>query len=39
MMDNDEFADLSVWITEAGLAGRSESAVLGGFVSEKLRAA
>ena len=30
-MDNDQFADISTWITEAGLAGQSESAILAGF--------
>jgi adenylate cyclase len=30
-MDDREIADLSAWITEAGLAGRSESAILAGF--------
>jgi adenylate cyclase len=30
-MDNEQFAELSTWITEAGLAGRSESAILAGF--------
>jgi adenylate cyclase len=30
-MDDREFAELSAWITEAGLAGRSESAILAGF--------
>ncbi len=30
-MDNDQFAEISTWITEAGLAGQSESAILAGF--------
>jgi adenylate cyclase len=30
-MDDGEIADLSAWITAAGLAGRSESAILAGF--------
>jgi adenylate cyclase len=30
-MDDREFAELSAWIAEAGLAGRSESAILAGF--------
>lgn len=30
-MDDREFADLPAWITEAGLAGQSESAILAGF--------
>jgi len=30
-MDDNEFADLPAWITEAGLAGQSESAILAGF--------
>ena len=30
-MDNDDIAGLSLWITAAGLAGESESAILGGF--------
>lgn len=30
-MDDAQFAELSIWITEAGLAGQSESAILAGF--------
>jgi len=30
-MDNDQFAEISAWITEAGLAGQSETALLAGF--------
>jgi class 3 adenylate cyclase len=29
-MDNEQFAELSAWVTEAGLAGQSESAILAG---------
>jgi adenylate cyclase len=35
-MGNEEFADLSVWITEAGLAGQSESAILTGFCEREI---
>ena len=35
-MDNDQFADLAAWITEAGLAGQSESAILAGFCERAL---
>lgn len=35
-MDNDEFMDLSVWITEAGLAGESETAILAGFCEREV---
>src|SRR6266436_524678 len=35
-MDKDEFAKLSAWITEAGLAGQSESAILAGFCQREV---
>jgi adenylate cyclase len=35
-MDNDQFADLTAWITEAGLAGQSETATLTGFCERAL---
>ena len=35
-MDNDQFADLTAWITEAGLAGLSEAATLTGFCERAL---
>jgi len=35
-MDNDQFAELSAWITEAGLAGHSESAILAGFCEREV---
>ena len=35
-MDNDQFAELSAWITEAGLAGQSESAILAGFCGREV---
>src|SRR5881628_1302796 len=35
-MDNDQFADLAAWITEAGLAGQSESAILTGFCEREV---
>jgi adenylate cyclase len=35
-MDNAQFAELSVWITEAGLAGQSESAILAGFCEREV---
>jgi len=35
-MDKDEFVALSVWITEAGLAGQSESAILGGLCEREI---
>jgi adenylate cyclase len=35
-MDNDQFAELSAWITEAGLAGQSESAILAGFCEREV---
>ena len=35
-MDNDQFADLAAWITEAGLAGQSESAILAGFCEREV---
>jgi adenylate cyclase len=35
-MDKDEFAKLSAWITEAGLAGQSESAILAGFCEREV---
>jgi adenylate cyclase len=35
-VSNEEFAQLSVWITEAGLAGQSESALLAGFCEREL---
>jgi adenylate cyclase len=33
-MSNDPFADLTAWITEAGLAGQNETAVLTGFCEQ-----
>ncbi|HXV81995.1 MAG TPA: adenylate/guanylate cyclase domain-containing protein [Candidatus Binatia bacterium] len=35
-MDNTQFAELSAWITEAGLAGESESAILAGFCEREV---
>ena len=35
-MDSDQFAKLSAWITEAGLAGQSESAILAGFCGREV---
>jgi adenylate cyclase len=35
-MDNDQSADLTAWITEAGLAGLSEAATLTGFCERAL---
>ena len=35
-MNEEEFAALSVWITEAGLAGQSESAILAGFCEQEV---
>jgi len=35
-MDGDQFAELSAWITEAGLAGQSESAILAGFCEREV---
>jgi adenylate cyclase len=35
-MDNTQFAELSVWITEAGLAGQSETAILAGFCQREV---
>jgi len=35
-MDKDQFAKLSAWITEAGLAGQSESAILAGFCEREV---
>ena len=35
-MDNDRFADLAAWVTEAGLAGQSEAATLTGFCERAL---
>jgi adenylate cyclase len=35
-MDKDEFAKLSAWSTEAGLAGQSESAILAGFCEREV---
>jgi adenylate cyclase len=35
-MDNDHFAELSAWITEAGLAGQSESVILAGFCEREV---
>jgi adenylate cyclase len=35
-MDRDQFAELSTWITEAGLAGQSESAILAGFCEREV---
>jgi len=36
MMDNDQFAELTAWITEAGLAGQDETATLTGFCERAL---
>jgi adenylate cyclase len=35
-MDRDQFAELSTWITEAGLAGQSESAILAGLCEREV---
>jgi adenylate cyclase len=35
-MENDRFADLTAWVTEAGLAGQSEAATLTGFCERAL---
>lgn len=35
-MSSDQFADLSAWIAQAGLAGRSESAILAGFCEREV---
>jgi adenylate cyclase len=35
-MDNAQFAELSAWITEAGLAGQSEGAMLAGFCEREV---
>src|SRR5918992_597755 len=35
-MDNAQFAELSAWITEAGLAGQSETAILAGFCEREV---
>ena len=35
-MDDQNFAELSRWITEAGLAGQSESAILAGFCEREV---
>ena len=35
-MDNTHFAELSAWITEAGLAGQSETAILAGFCEREV---
>jgi adenylate cyclase len=35
-MDNMHFAELSAWITEAGLAGQSETAILAGFCEREV---
>ena len=35
-MDNDQFVELTAWITEAGLAGQSETATLTGFCERAL---
>ncbi|HET8563409.1 MAG TPA: adenylate/guanylate cyclase domain-containing protein [Candidatus Binatia bacterium] len=35
-MDNAQFSELSTWITEAGLAGESESAILAGFCEREV---
>src|SRR5919109_3064551 len=35
-MDNAQFADLVSWITEAGLAGQSETAILAGFCEREI---
>jgi adenylate cyclase len=35
-MDNDQFTDLTAWITEAGLAGQSEAVTLTGFCERAL---
>jgi adenylate cyclase len=35
-MDNAQFADLVSWITEAGLAGQTETAILAGFCEREI---
>ena len=35
-MDSDQFVDMAAWITEAGLAGQSETATLTGFCERAL---
>jgi adenylate cyclase len=35
-MDNAHFTELSAWITEAGLAGQSETAILAGFCEREV---
>src|SRR5919109_5156011 len=35
-MDNAHFEELSAWITEAGLTGQSESAILAGFCEREV---
>jgi adenylate cyclase len=35
-MDNAQLAELSAWITDAGLAGRSETAILAGFCEREV---
>jgi adenylate cyclase len=35
-MDDAQFAELSAWIAEAGLAGRSETAILAGFCEREV---
>ena len=35
-MDKDQFAEISAWITEAGLAGQSETAILAGFCERQV---
>jgi adenylate cyclase len=35
-MDSAEFAELSTWITEAGLAGQSETSILAGFCEREV---
>ncbi len=35
-MDDDQFSELSTWITKAGLEGQSESAILAGFCEREV---
>ncbi|HEU4340245.1 MAG TPA: adenylate/guanylate cyclase domain-containing protein [Candidatus Binatia bacterium] len=35
-MDDDQFIELAAWITEAGLAGQSESAIVAGFCEREV---
>ena len=35
-MDNHQFAEISTWITEAGLTGQSETAILAGFCEREV---